>query len=240
MAVTSSTTDTNNQYSFLNTGSTSTATSATTAASRAAAQAKMNLNAADFLKLMTTQMTHQDPNEPMKNGEFLAEMAQFGTVSGIQDLQTSFADFATSIQSAQSMQAASLVGHYVSVSTDTGVLPAGGSIDGDVNLASSTSDLQYTVTDATTGATIKTVDLGNQSSGNIPFSWDGTNDAGTQVSPGSYKIAATAMVDGKNVVQTTDINSKVESVSMANGTTPMQVNLAGAKSVAFSQVKQII
>lgn len=237
---TSSTTDTNNKFSFLNSGSPSSTSSATTAASRAAAQAKMNLNAKDFLKLMTAQMTHQDPNEPMKNGEFLAEMAQFGTVSGIQDLQSSFADFATSIQSAQSMQAASLVGHYVSVSTDTGILPAGGSIDGDVNLASSTSDLQFTITNAATGELVKTVDLGSQSSGNIPFSWDGTNEAGTQVSPGAYKIAATALVDGKNVVQTTYINSQVASISMANGTTPMQVNLAGGNSVVFSQVKQII
>ena len=55
---------------------------------------KKSLGQAEFLKLMTTQMTHQDPTKPMQNGEFLAQMAQFGTVNGIQDLQASFKDFA--------------------------------------------------------------------------------------------------------------------------------------------------
>jgi flagellar basal-body rod modification protein FlgD len=82
--------------------------------------------------------------------------------------------------------------------------------------------------------------LGNQSAGDVPFTWDGTNEAGTLASPGAYKIAAAAAVDGKNVVQTTDINSKVESVSMANGTSGMKVNLVGANSVDFGKVKQIL
>ena len=39
------------------------------------------LDQEQFLKLMTTQMTHQDPTKPMQNGEFITQMAQFGTVS---------------------------------------------------------------------------------------------------------------------------------------------------------------
>jgi flagellar basal-body rod modification protein FlgD len=69
---------------------------------------KKSLGQDQFLKLMTTQMTHQDPTKPMQNGEFLSQMAQFGTVSGIQDLQQSFKDFAASIGSDQALQAAKL------------------------------------------------------------------------------------------------------------------------------------
>ncbi|MGZ5045063.1 MAG: flagellar hook assembly protein FlgD, partial [Methylobacter sp.] len=50
----------------------------------ATAAKKTTLGQADFLKLMTTQMTHQDPTKPMENTEFITQMAQFGTVSGIQ------------------------------------------------------------------------------------------------------------------------------------------------------------
>lgn len=210
------------------------------AASRKAANKQMSLGQDQFLKLMTTQMTHQNPNEPMKNGEFLSQMAQFGTVSGIQDLQQSFATFANSIQSDQALQAAGLVGRYVSVQSSTGVLAAGGEISGKVNLGSSTPSLQIAITNATTGELVKNVDLGTQSAGDIGFVWDGTNEAGVLASPGSYKIVANAMVDGKNVAQTTDIDSKVESVSMANGTSAMKVNLVGANSVDFSQVKKIL
>ncbi|MDD5214432.1 MAG: flagellar hook assembly protein FlgD [Methylococcales bacterium] len=217
-----------------------TAKAAAEAASRAVAKKKTSLGQDDFLKLMTTQMTHQDPNNPMQNGEFLSQMAQFGTVSGIQDLQKSFADFSNSIQSNQALQAAGLVGRNVLVPGNTGVLAAGGEISGNVNLASSTPSLQVTITNASTGELVKTLDLKNQSAGDIPFTWDGINEAGTLASPGTYKISATAAVDGKTVAQTTDINSQVESVSMASGTNPMKVNLVGTNSIEFGKVKQIL
>lgn len=246
MAVTSSTSAASgvNPYDAFN-KSTSEATAAAKAAadeaaSRAVAKKKTSLGQEDFLKLMTTQMTHQDPNNPMQNGEFLSQMAQFGTVSGIQDLQKSFATFASSINSDQALQAASLVGRYVAVSTNQGILPAGGDISGRVNLDKSTPDLQVMVTNASTGEMIKTLDLGTQSAGDIPFAWDGTDSAGTLVSPGAYKIQASALVDGKNTQMTTDINSKVESVSMATSASGMKVNLAGANSVDFAKVKQIL
>ncbi len=79
-----------------------------------------------FLKLMTTQMTHQDPTKPMENGQFLTQIAQFGTVSGIQDLQKSFGDFANSINSSQALQATSLVGRYVSAPGTKGVVGSRG------------------------------------------------------------------------------------------------------------------
>ncbi len=240
MAVSNNTASAANPYESLNKSTSEAAAAAVAAASRdKAKKATKTLGQDQFLKLMTTQMTHQDPNNPMQNGEFLSQMAQFGTVSGIQDLQQSFAAFANSIQSAQSLQAASLVGRYVAVPTNTGILPAGGEISGRVNLANSTSSLQITITNATTKEVVKTIDLGNQAAGDIAFAWDGVSKDGTQVSPGAYKIEAIATIDGKGVAQTTDIDSRVESVSMASGSKPMKVNLAGANSVDFSQVKYI-
>ena len=227
-----------NPFDALN-KSTEASRAAAEAASRATAKKKTSLGQEDFLKLMTTQMTHQDPNNPMENGNFLAQMAQFGTVSGIQDLQKSFADFAGSINSNQALQASGLVGRYVAVPTSTGILPAGGEINGAVNLKSSTPSLQITVSDATTGELVKTIDMGNQSEGDVNFVWDGTKVDGSLANPGAYKIQAMATVDGKNVAQTTDIHSKVESVSLGTASTPMKVNLVGANSIDFGQVKHI-
>ena len=39
-----------------------------------------------ILKLMTTQLQNQDPFAPMENAEFIAQMAQFSTVTGITKL----------------------------------------------------------------------------------------------------------------------------------------------------------
>ena len=47
------------------------------------------LGQSDFLKLMTTQLQNQDPFEPMDNGDFIAQMAQFSTVTGITEVNDS-------------------------------------------------------------------------------------------------------------------------------------------------------
>ncbi len=60
-----------------------------------------DLGQEDFLTLMITQFRNQDPFEPMDNGEFLGQLAQFGTVNGIEQLNSSFAGLQGSIQSEQ-------------------------------------------------------------------------------------------------------------------------------------------
>jgi len=201
-----------------------------------------SLSQDEFLKLMTTQMTHQDPTKPMQNGEFLSQMAQFGTVSGIQDLQQSFKDFSASISSDQALQASSLVGRTVSVPSDYGLLSAvaGGEINGSFDLSASSSTVNVKITDPQTGDVIRTINLGQQSAGSVPFVWDGINDAGTLVSPGVYKVQAEAVIDGVNTVVQPAIESTVESVSMNKGTNGVQLNLTGLGAFSFNTVKQIL
>ncbi len=206
----------------------------------AATPKKTSLGQEQFLKLMTTQMTHQDPTKPMENGDFLSQMAQFGTVAGIQDLQKSFGDFAGSITSSQALQATSLVGRQVSAPGTRGLLAVGGDITGDINLSGSASNVHLKVTDSATGEVVNDVDLGAHGEGKMPFSWDGLNARGVMANPGVYKIEATAYMDGKNTVLATDINSRVDSVSMGNGANGMKINLTGLDSVNFNQIKQIL
>ena len=59
------------------------------------------LGQSDFLKLMITQFKNQDPFQPMENGEFLGQIAQFSTVNGIESLNTAFAGLAETLQGEQ-------------------------------------------------------------------------------------------------------------------------------------------
>ena len=61
-----------------------TTVSGTTAATAAAASpitAYNKLGEADFLKLLTTQLSHQDPTHPVDNTQMLAQLAQFSSLS---------------------------------------------------------------------------------------------------------------------------------------------------------------
>jgi flagellar basal-body rod modification protein FlgD len=201
---------------------------------------KTSLGQDQFLKLMTTQMTHQDPTKPMENGEFLSQMAQFGTVSGIQDLQQSFKDFAASISSDQALQAASLVGRSVSAPSEQGLLAAGGQIKGAVDLPASSSNVNLKILDPVTGDVVAIKSLGGHSAGSMPFDWDGINDNGVLASPGIYKVQVETNIDGVNTVLQPNIQSKVESVSMGKGSNGIQINLSGLGAVSFNQIKQIL
>ena len=50
---------------------------------------KFALKAEDFIKMMVTQLQNQDPMEPAKNEELLAQMSQIGQLQSATDLQTS-------------------------------------------------------------------------------------------------------------------------------------------------------
>ncbi len=200
-----------------------------------------SLGQADFLKLMTTQMTHQDPTKPMQNGDFLSQMAQFGTVSGIQDLQKAFSSFSGSISSGQALQASSLVGRTVSSPSDTGLLESGGTIKGSVDLSDSSSNMTIKITDAATGDVVKNINLeGIHPAGSVPFVWDGMNENNVLASAGTYKVQVEADINGVNTALTPNIESKVDSVSIGTGANGIQVNLKGLSSVNFNQIKQIL
>jgi len=101
-----------------------------------------------FLELMLTQIKNQDPLSPMESGDFLSQIAQFGTVNGITELNKSFAALTSSLQSSQALQASTLVGNTVLVPGDTSELVSGGQISGAIDLNSSTSNLVLNIFDA--------------------------------------------------------------------------------------------
>ncbi|WP_445368001.1 flagellar hook assembly protein FlgD [Methylomonas sp. BW4-1] len=213
---------------------------ATTSSDTSSGVKKQSLGQDQFLKLLTTQMTHQDPMKPMDNGEFLGQMAQFSTVSGIQDLQASFKEFASSLSSDQALQAAGLVGRHVSAPSKEALLGAGGGVSGDFEMPSSSPNVSVKIIDPQTGATIREIDMGAQSAGTTTFEWDGKDSNKQFADPGVYKIQAEAKIDGVNTVLATNIKSLVKSVTMGSGSNGLQVNLDGVGTVKFSQIKQIL
>lgn len=51
-----------------------------------------------FLTLLVTQLQNQDPIEPVKQEDFIGQLAQFSTVEGIENLNVQFQDILYSQQ----------------------------------------------------------------------------------------------------------------------------------------------
>src|SRR5690606_42021670 len=75
-----------------------------------------------FLELLVAQLNNQNPLEPQGNGEFIAQLAQFSQVEGVEKLNSSMGALLTGYQSSQALQASSLVGRKVIVPTAKAVV----------------------------------------------------------------------------------------------------------------------
>lgn len=83
------------------------------------ASASNKLTLEDFLKVLLTQLTYQDPLKPMDNQEFMAQIAQFTTLEQTQQLNT---NVQTLLNNQSSLQSVGLIGRTVDVTTDSGPL----------------------------------------------------------------------------------------------------------------------
>jgi len=200
---------------------------------------EQKLGQSDFIKLMTTQMNHQDPMKPMENGDFLSDMAQFSTVSGLKEIKDSFNSLATSLKSSQALQASSMVGRDVLVPGSMSSLYEGAPMRGAVELASNVSDLKVNIMD-NAGRLMKEIDLGNKPAGIAHFSWDGMLSNDQKASPGNYSINAIASVEGRSESLGTLITDKVQSVSLGLGGKGVSLSLANAGSASLADVKEIL
>jgi flagellar basal-body rod modification protein FlgD len=99
----------------------------TTAANPLASQ---SLNQADFLKLLVTQMSSQDPLNPESDTDFAAQLAQFSSLQATQTMSGNL----------QAIQATGLLGQTVAVTPSTGGNPVSGVVTG-VEIASGTAEI---------------------------------------------------------------------------------------------------
>lgn len=196
------------------------------------------LDSSAFMQLMITQMKNQDPTNPMDNSQFMSELAQISQTTGIQQLQTSFSTLASSLQSYQALQASGLVGRTVLAPSSSAYLSAGGSVNGQITLSSSTSQLAVGIYDQS-GQLVRNINLGTQSSGQIPFSWDGTDNNGAALPAGTYQIKAEALENGAPTAVASNIYSTVSSVNLSSSSNGIELNLYGLGTVPLSQVLQV-
>lgn len=73
---------------------------------------KSELDKDDFLKILLTQLTHQDPTKPMEDKEFIAQMAQFSSLEQMTNMTREFGKMQNIIAA---NQAVNLIGKNVQI-----------------------------------------------------------------------------------------------------------------------------
>jgi flagellar basal-body rod modification protein FlgD len=237
----------NNLSSLFQLPTTTGTTSTTGTASSATGTSAQSLSDT-FLKLLVAQMNHQDPLNPVDNSQITSQMAQISTVTGINGLNTTVSQLVSQLQQSQAMQSTSLSGHVVMVAGSSLELAANSSSAssstqtmsayGGFSLAQAADSVSVTVKDST-GAKVRTINLGSLGAGVQDFKWDGTTDSGSQAAAGSYSYSVTAKAAGKSVSATTYSAQQVVGVApQSDGS--LKFLLSNGSQVGFSAIAQIL
>ncbi|ATN11163.1 MULTISPECIES: flagellar hook assembly protein FlgD [Pseudomonas] len=193
-----------------------------------------------FLQLLVTQLKNQNPLSPQDNGAFVAQLAQFSSLEGINTLNDSVNNISSNFSSSQALQASSLVGRSIIIQTDKAMVDTSKSMTGSVDVTAAVGNVSVKITDKD-GNVVRTVDMGAQSAGAQSFIWDGKNDKGEVAPAGTYTFNATTKNDkGDAVALTTSLPATVTSVTLSKTGGEMLLNLAGGMgSVKLSQIQTI-
>ena len=212
-------------------------TGATPLAQSATRKTASTLGVQDFLRLMTTQLKNQDPLKPLDSTEFVAQLAQFGTVSGIQGMQTSLDTLATSLRSSQLLSGANMVGHYV-LTAATSASFSGGALAGVVDVPTGTDRVELSISDAS-GQVVAHVTV-PATEGTQTFRWEGIADNGDLAPPGRYSVEAVATSGTTNQSLATYLYGVVGSVTLAADGTGLRLNTPEMGSIGLGVVREII
>ncbi len=104
----------------------------------------------DFLKILLTQLTYQDPLKPMDNQQFMAQMAQFTSLQQTQQLNEK-TDVLLTTQA--SLQSVGLIGRTVEIGSGTNA------VKGTVTALSLATDTPQLTVKTTSGATLTGITL---------------------------------------------------------------------------------
>ncbi|MEH6564871.1 MAG: flagellar hook assembly protein FlgD [Halopseudomonas sp.] len=192
-----------------------------------------------FLELLVAQMNNQDPLSPQENGEFIAQLAQFSTVEGIENMNSSMEALLSGYQSSQALQASSMVGRTVIVPSDKAIVDTANGLEGQLALPKDSSAVTVQVLDSS-GSLVDTINMGSLEAGMHDFSWDGQDADGNILPSGAYTFEATASIDGTSTELATLLPANVDSVSLGAGDNgELLLNVAGLGSISLSNVYSI-
>jgi flagellar basal-body rod modification protein FlgD len=173
-----------------------------------------------FLKLLVTQLQHQDPLNPMESVEFTGQLAQFSSLEQLTSLNESFSGISSALMAQNNYQAINLVGKDVKALGDTLSVIDGSSTKGLYTLEEVAADVKVHIYDEN-GTLVRTMELGSQAEGDHDVEWDGLDQRGRSIPDGDYTYEVSAQdSEGSTVAVAQQISGRVTGVTFDQYGTP--------------------
>lgn len=146
------------------------------------------MDQSSFLKLLTTQMTTQDPFKPVDNTQMVAQMAQFSSVAGIAEMNASLKTLTEQLTGGRITDLSGWIGRDALVESDTVPPRRDGSYAGEIALPEAANAVSVSLVNAD-GQVVHSQDFGAQAAGTVSFNY--ANEGGATTGP--LKIVVNAI-----------------------------------------------
>lgn len=169
-----------------------------------------------FLTLLTTQLQHQDPLDPMKSEEFTNQLVQFSQVEQAIISNDKLDTLLTQNNNDQISRSIGYIGKDVYYQGDS-IYNAGQPVKIGFSIDGEAADANLRVYDAD-GQLIRTIEIpAGQISGSV--TWDGTDDQGVAAATSAnYTVRVDALdSESKALTSYTGVPGHVEGVETING-----------------------
>ncbi len=219
------------------TGATRSGTTNSAASAATAAQSQLGVDYNSFLKLLTAQISNQDPLQPMDSTQFVSQLAQLSQVEQSVQTNTNLESLNGKLDSVAAMSGVALMGRKVTVASDQMDL-SGGAAQATYQLAGTASSVEAQISDAS-GTVVRTL-TGLPTAGVVdtPVSWDGRSNSGQQLPDGHYSIAIKATDPaGGTLFYNTFATATVQQLLFKNGDQLLQ--LSNGQQVLSSQLVSV-
>lgn len=201
---------------------TTTTGSSTTTSASAAAKQTLSQNYDSFLKLLTTQLQHQDPLSPMDSSQFVSQLVQFSQVEQAIATNSNLENLIKIETSNQTTAALGYIGSTVEATGNSAPLQNG---QAQFSYTITTPGANEIVITDQSGSPVATAN-GDATAGKHTFTWDGTKIDGSKATDGVYNIQLVG-ADGTPLTVDTTGYGKVTGVE--SGSNGLTLDLGGVQ-----------
>jgi flagellar basal-body rod modification protein FlgD len=199
---------------------------------------KEELGKHDFMKLLTTQLAHQDPMNPSDSTAFMGQLAQFSSLEALNNLEEGLDILAITQTAGTSAQMVSFIGKEVEFDAESFVLDQQGEEATMSFSMNSPAESVNIFVKNEAGEVVRTMELDSMMSGEHSIAFDGLDEDGNSVPAGTYSFAIVAKdSEGAEVNATTRSQGTVQSVVFDQGYP--QLLLEDGRRVLLSQVFKV-
>lgn len=202
---------------------------------------KKDLEKSDFLHLLVTQLRYQNPLSPMQDHAFIAQLAQFSQLEQLGNMSRSL-EMSTQVdyimsQTIANTMATTLIGKIVVAEGTDFYLALAEQANLSYHLDTDAGSVTIRIYNEN-GSLVRTIQQEDIPKGNNTYTWDGCDDRGNQVSPGTYSYEVTASaLSGEDIIVSKRVIGPVDSVKYIDGRAYL---IVGGYKVDLSTIIEIL